>query len=265
VSCVLTFNVTTPAGVAIQAALARRPGVRTSEQLTVTNNGVALSTHEIVDPDGGRQHVIDAQPGNLTVTYRATVTRTGDVVAEAVTDAARVAALRPSRYCPSDRMAGFARSHFGDLPTALARTQAICAYVWRHIGYTSSASGSSTDAVDTLLAGRGVCRDFAHLVATLCRAVDVPARIASVYAPGLSPMDFHAVVETAVDGHWWVWDSTRLAPRPALMRIATGRDAADTAFATVLSGLAEFATVEVGAVAARDLPADDHEAPVPLG
>jgi Transglutaminase-like superfamily len=143
-------------------------------------------------------------------------------------------------------MAGFARSHFGDRPTERERVHAICGYVRRRTGYEVGVSGPTSDAVDTLLAARGVCRDFAHLVVALCRAVDVPARVAAVYAPGLSPMDFHVVAETALDGAWWTWDATRSAPRQCLVRIATGRDAADIAFATVLSGRAELSTVEVG-------------------
>jgi transglutaminase-like putative cysteine protease len=136
--------------------------------------------------------------------------------------------------------------------------------VWQRIGYESGASGPSSDAVETLLAGRGVCRDFAHLVVALCRAVEVPARVAAVYAPGLSPMDFHVVAETAIDGLWWSWDATRLAPRQSLVRIATGRDAADIAFATVLSGLADLSSVEIIAMTDTDLPLDDHEQRVAL-
>jgi hypothetical protein len=41
-------------------------------------------------------------------------------------------------------------------------------------------------------------------------------------------------VETDIDGHWRVWDATRSAPRQAMVRMATGRDAADTAFISVL-------------------------------
>jgi len=127
---------------------------------------------------------------------------------------------------------------------------------------SDGASDATTDAIDTLLTGTGVCRDYAHLVAMLCRAVEVPARVAAVYAPGLSPMDFHLVVETEIDGLWRVWDATRLAPRTALVRIATGRDAADVAFATVISGRALFTGMEITAVVDGDLPVDDHNEPV---
>ena len=82
----------------------------------------------------------------------------------------------------------------------------------------------------------GVCRDFAHLVIALLRARDVPARLASVYAPGLKPMDFHAVAEAYVDGAWHVVDATGMAPRESLVRIATGRDATDTAFISWYGG-----------------------------
>lgn len=72
-------------------------------------------------------------------------------------------------------------------------------------------------------------------------------------------MDFHAVVEAEIDGRWQVWDATRLAPRPTLVRIATGRDAAYTAFTTVTAGRAELRSLEITAVADGELPLDDHD------
>ena len=53
-------------------------------------------------------------------------------------------------------------------------------------------------------------------------------------------MDFHAVAEALVDGTWRVVDATLLAPRSSLVRIATGRDAADTAFLTVIGGTVDL-------------------------
>ncbi len=265
VSCLLTFDVSEPASLAVQVAAARRAGLDVSERLEVVNNAVPVTAQEIVGSDGSREHLIRAQPGTLTATYEATVSRTRAAIPEPATDAQQLAALRPSRYCPSDRMAGFARGHFDEVPAGLDRVRAICAYVWRHIGYEVTTSGPSTDAVETLLSGRGVCRDFAHLVAALCRAVDIPTRVAAVYAPGLSPMDFHAVVETAIDGHWYAWDATRSAPRSTLIRIGTGRDAADVAFSTVISGRAELSGLQIGAVASGDLPLDGHDQLIALG
>jgi transglutaminase-like putative cysteine protease len=137
-------------------------------------------------------------------------------------------------------------------------------WVYGRLSYEPGSSGPMDTAVDTLLAGRGVCRDFAHLTIALCRAAGVPARLASVYAPGLFPMDFHAVVEVATGDHWEVVDATRLAPRQSLLRIATGRDAGDTAFSTTLDGSAELLTASVLAFVHGDLPIDDSIAPVTL-
>jgi transglutaminase-like putative cysteine protease len=119
-------------------------------------------------------------------------------------------------------------------------------------------------AEHTLLTGVGTCRDFAHLGVALCRAVGIPARFSSVYAPGLHPMDFHAVFEVMEDGRWFAYDATDLAPRPAMVRIATGRDAADAAFVSVLAGIATLEHLEVTATVGDDLPVDDRERLVEL-
>ena len=119
-------------------------------------------------------------------------------------------------------------------------------------------------AGSTLMARRGVCRDFAHLVIALLRALDVPARMVSVYAPGLTPMDFHAVAEAYIDGAWWIVDATRLAPRQSMLRIATGRDAADIAFLT--NHWADLKLIKLEVLAIVDaLPADDSEGLLQLG
>ncbi|WBB99074.1 MULTISPECIES: transglutaminase family protein [unclassified Solwaraspora] len=161
-------------------------------------------------------------------------------------------------------MTGFAAARFAGYPDSVDSLRAICDYVHSRTSYTAGASGPGTDAAETLLSGVGVCRDYAHLTVALCRAVDIPARVVAVYAPGLAPMDFHLVAEAAVGDRWYVWDATRLAPRPSMVRIATGRDAADVAFATALDGVSELTGMSVLAVAPGDLPVDEHEALVAL-
>jgi transglutaminase-like putative cysteine protease len=248
IACTLVFDVTEPAELVLQIA----PPSPLSESLSV--EAVELR---------GRQHYLRADPGRLTVDYRAVV---GEVDEPApVTGYDRVVALRPSRYCPSDRLAGFAAKQFGWAGDPAATVRAITDWVHDHLSYQAGSSGPTTDAIDTLVSGAGVCRDYAHLTATLCRGLGIPARVAAVYAPGLSPMDFHLVVETALDGVWRVWDATRLAPRQTLIRIATGRDAADTALATTISGALTMPEITVLAVADGDLPVDDHLALVSLG
>ena len=183
-----------------------------------------------------------------------------------------MAYLRPSRYCPSDRLGGWAHREFdpaGDLdaddPADQARlAEAVTNWVFERTDYVLGSSDGTDSAVDTLLSSQGVCRDFAHLVVTICRALDLPARLVAVYAPGLSPMDFHAVAEVRIGERWLVHDATALAPRSSLVRVATGRDAADTAFVTVYRGQAELIASTVHAVIDGDLPPDPPGTPVEL-
>lgn len=98
----------------------------------------------------------------------------------------------------------------------------------------------------------------------LLRALDIPARMVAVYAPGLAPMDFHAVAEAWVDGGWWAVDATRLAPRQAMLRIATGRDAADIAFLTNTWSDLRLRKLDVLAVV-DELPVDDGTQLLQLG
>jgi transglutaminase-like putative cysteine protease len=201
-------------------------------------------------------HRLELDPGDTTITYSASAESDG--APRPVRPADWAVALRPSRYCPSDQLEGFATTEFDrNLPRA-ELVAAVAEWVHRRLTYTSGSSRPVDTAVDTLLLGRGVCRDYAHLTVTLLRALEVPARLVAVYAPGLDPMDFHAVVEADVDGTWCVVDATRLAPTRSLLRICSGRDAADTAFLTTLGGVARFEGMTVTATAAGDLPVPDH-------
>jgi transglutaminase-like putative cysteine protease len=145
--------------------------------------------------------------------------------------------------------------------SVITQTQRLC---WRTCrrgvgtrpNYVPGSSDPIDGAVDTLLAGNGVCRDYAHLVVALLRAVNVPARLVAVYAPGRSPIDSHAVAEAFVDGAWRVVDATCLAPRQTRVRIATGRDAADTAFLDNHKGDITLNNMTVTATSDGDLPKD---------
>jgi hypothetical protein len=77
-------------------------------------------------------------------------------------------------------------------------------------------------------------------------------------------MDFHAVVEALVDDAWWLVDATGLAPRRSLVRIATGRDAADTAFLSSYGGVVRLDGLSVLAVVDGDLPPEDADELVQL-
>jgi transglutaminase-like putative cysteine protease len=255
------FDVTAPSLLSLQVVAANDDG----SALTASLDGAALDIAEIRGPAPfARQHLVRCGPGRLTISYQASVTP-GSGEATTVEEAERLMMLRPSRYCPSDRLVTYGATRFpGPDADALTRVQAITDYVSHHLSYISGSTGPTDDAVDVLLSGQGVCRDYAHVVVTLARAQGLAARLVAVYAPGLSPMDFHAVAEVDVEGTWHVVDATRLAPRESLVRISTGRDAADTAWATTLQGEANLADISVTAVADGGLPDDDGDAPTTL-
>jgi transglutaminase-like putative cysteine protease len=162
--------------------------------------------------------------------------------------------LYPSRYCQSDLLTTLAVDEFGALPRGHARVQAIADWVRRRVTFTPNSSNANTSALDTLAAGAGVCRDFAHLTIALCRAVGVPARFVTGtdYGadPALGPSDFHAYVEAYLGHRWVIFDPSGTGIPMGYLRIGTGRDAADVAFATVFGGVVTHApTVRATALA----------------
>ncbi|MBF4561579.1 transglutaminase family protein [Microbacterium sp. VKM Ac-2870] len=249
----IELDVTEPADLVFAVAVSRAY-VPVSETLTVSVAGAPVPTRELADAHGGRLHRVAAPVGRLRLDYTATV----DGIAAAL-DADETELLvygRPSRYAESDALAPTAAAEFGGVDDPAALLIAVSSWVGTHLSYVSGSSLPTDGATRTLLARQGVCRDYAHLCVALLRARGVPARLAAVYAPGLDPMDFHAVAEAWVEGAWRAVDATTLAPRETLVRIATGRDAADTAFLNVLSGRADLVGVQVTATA-DSLPGDD--------
>jgi transglutaminase-like putative cysteine protease len=258
----LECDVAEPVHLVLSVAAARGPHVA-EESLTVTVDGRALSVDEIDDDHGTRLHVVRRVPaGALLIDYSASLAAAAPAKQNS-REVEQVRYLRPSRYCESDRLSPLARAEFDGL-TGTALVAAVADWVHAKLGYVPGSSRPIDGAVATLLARQGVCRDFAHLTIAFLRACDVPARLASVYAPGLSPMDFHAVAEAFVDGRWHAVDATRMAPRSSLVRIATGRDAADTAFLTSTGGILDLRWMEVVAYTDGDLPRDDHGALIEL-
>jgi transglutaminase-like putative cysteine protease len=112
----------------------------------------------------------------------------------------------------------------------------MCEDTFCNRGYALSCrygvSDASTDALETMDAGAGVCRDYAHVGITLCRSLRIPARMVVGYLYGLEPMDLHAWFEAYLDGRWYTFDPTQSAPRGGRIVVAYGRDAADVAFLT---------------------------------
>ncbi len=182
--------------------------------------------------------------GKMHVDYQATVT-----IDRVLTDCAALPAvplhmlpgeavpyLLPSLYCPSNQFVDFTETRFGALAGG-AKIMAIRDWIAGHLSYVPGSSHAGTTAIDTFHGGEGICRDYAHLMITLARAADIPARIASVYAPGVTPPDFHAVAEVYLGGAWHLVDATGMATAGDMAIIGVGRDIGDVAFLTAFGPL----------------------------
>ena len=240
----LDYHFPEPADVLLAVEIAQLPDQRLIEDLLTVDGSGPLRT--IAGEDGiGRRTWLQAH-GPCRTRYHAVV----DVDRPALAiDALPIAAQRdlpaevvpylwPSRYCEADRFEAFVEKTFGGIAGG-AKLAAMAEWIKREMDYLAGSSDASTTAVDAFVSRRGVCRDFAHLMASFARAAGVPARLVSGYAWGLKPPDFHAVVEVWLDGGWRLVDATCLAPMEGLARIGIGRDATDIAFMTIF-GTAEM-------------------------
>jgi transglutaminase-like putative cysteine protease len=242
VSSQIALNALAPAQLVLSISIV--DATNASEEIAVTQGDNVLAVREILDQHGTRLHIADVVAGPIDLSYSARINGTSAAVAPSEMDNIRY--LRQSRYCESDMLAPTARSQFMGLKGS-ELVAAVREWVATEIRYVPGSSTSTDGALRTLVSRKGVCRDFAHLAIALLRSLDVPARMVSTYAPGLTPMDFHAVVEAFVEGAWHVIDATGKAPRQSLVRIATGRDAADIAFLTVIGGQVNFVSLAVSA------------------
>lgn len=252
----LVFRTAAETKVALAVAVARNAGYSSLvETMSVTSGEDQVPVTELSDHHGGRFHYMEfAEPTEVTVDYTATVS--GLAVPEEPNLMELIRYVRPSRYAESDRLLPTAYAEFGGLQGE-ELLHAVRNWVFSELRYVSGSSRGTDGAVETLLHRRGVCRDFAHLAISLLRSKDVPARLVAVYAPGLSPMDFHAVAEAYINGAWYVIDPTGLAPRESMLRITAGRDSSDTAFLSTVGGSLSLRELRVTAVVDGELPRED--------
>lgn len=145
--------------------------------------------------------------------------------------------LYPSRYCQSDKLFRFANSKFGNIDNQFLKVLALTDWIHDNVQYLSGSTNSQTSAYDTVTELAGVCRDFAHLGIALCRALTIPARYFTGYAYKLEPQDFHACFEAYLGNEWILFDATKLVPLNGLVKIATGRDAADSSVANLFGNI----------------------------
>ena len=240
----LDYDVASPADFVFLVAAAETPAQRlVSERLDVSR---PAATSWITDPHfGNRLLRLHAGAGPLHIAYAAGVDiRHAFADPHAVAESAIIDIpadvlpfLAASRYCQSDRLVPFAHAQFGNVAPGHARVDAIARWVHDHVRFQTGTSDTSTTALDTLIDRRGVCRDFAHLTIALCRAINIPARLVTGIDydadPALGPCDFHAYAEAWLGDRWYLFDATGISPTTGLVRLGTGRDAADVAFATI--------------------------------
>ncbi|HLL12281.1 MAG TPA: transglutaminase family protein [Rubrivivax sp.] len=192
---------------------------------------------------------LHAEPGPLRLKYEATLDVTHHRADPQTLHEVDVRCLPlevmpyvyPSRYCQSDRLLNFAYREFGDLPRGYGRVMAIQRWVQDHVQFASNTTHGGTSAVDTLIERFGVCRDFTHLMIALCRALNIPARVATGTDYGaneaLGPPDLHAYAEVYLNDRWYLFDPSGTGIPMGFMRFGVGRDAADVAFATMFGGV----------------------------
>jgi len=217
-----------------------------------------LPTHDYYDFYRNRCQRLTLPVGPSSLTYDAVVEISGDP------DEVETAAIQhpvedlpddviiftlPSRYCLSDALSNTAWELFGASAMGWARVQAVCDWIHDNITYGLKSTGLTT-AVDVYEARGGICRDFAHLGVTFCRALNIPARYVFGYMPdiGIPPpypaMDFHAWFEVYLGGRWWTFDARFNTPRIGRIPIGRGRDAVDVAMVTTY-GAANFRQMTV--------------------
>ncbi|GAB3662782.1 transglutaminase-like domain-containing protein [Ramlibacter alkalitolerans] len=244
VETVLEYQVRSPTHFCFNLEAAHWPTQKIlSERLTISSG---VTPHSSMDGASGNRYIrFDAGPGPLKVNYKAEVevntpqpdaglreTPVGQVPDEIFPY------LLATRYCESDVLCGEVVRMFGGVPPGIGRVHAIVEWIRRNIQYKPLSTHSTTTAQEVFQQRAGVCRDFAHLGITFCRALNIPARIVVGYVWfDEPPQDFHAVFEAWLSGRWVLFDPTGMAPTDRLVRIGTGRDAKDVAFATIFGQL----------------------------
>lgn len=243
--CTFRYSCTLPTAAVFQVAAQPSQAVSILDSSwTVTGD---LPLHHYRDMYGNPCSRLTLPVGETTLTYSARAQvpdafdswdeSAAEIPATELPDEVLLFTL-PSRYCQPDLLGNQAWRRFGDLTPGYHRVQAINAFVNDWLTYTVGSTTSSATSMDTFATGLGVCRDFAHLMITFCRALNIPARYVHGYITEMDvplsgrPMDFHAWTQVWLGDRWWDFDPRWNSPRKGRVVIGTGRDAADVAMVT---------------------------------
>ena len=237
----LAYELDNPATFLFALKCLQTGGQKVISELLVTNPTVEVEDFHVVSGMNRFSRLLTHHPGLLEISYEAEVSISHRIVdvddirynPMSNLNPEGIPFLFPSRYCQSDIMRQCAHVMFGHIKGPYEIATAVSNWIYENVSYVLGSSGEMSSALDTMNRREGVCRDFAHLGITLCRSLNVPARYVTMYAHDLDPPDFHACFEVFIGGWWYIFDATRLAPLNGLVRIATGRDAADAAVCTI--------------------------------
>jgi transglutaminase-like putative cysteine protease len=239
--CEITFHVDMPTPTLCLVDLRPERRVEAEEDIPFTTTPAQIVRTDR-DAYGNVLRRFVAQPGDTTIKLEGTVDDTG-ALDDRDPDAARLSVaslpadallyLAGSRYCETDKLSQLAWDIFGSAPATTRLVEDICTFVHENVVFDYAQARNTRTAVETLQEGVGVCRDFAHLAITLCRALNVPARyvngclgdIGVPYNP--DPMDFNAWFEAYLGGRWYTFDARHNVRRIGRIAVAYGRDAAD--------------------------------------
>jgi transglutaminase-like putative cysteine protease len=243
VGCEFELETNQPVAAVLQIAPRRQQGMRIESERWDT-----VAPHRgYLDGHGNRCERLIVPAGHVRLVYEAHVSLAAprDVIeperaetpVESLPDE-HLSYVLPSRFCLPDELGHEAWQRFGDHAPGWERVQAITDYVHGHLAWVAGSSNPWTTAVDAYRAGQGVCRDYAHLAITFCRALNIPARYVVGYLPDIEaavpadPMDFAAWFEAYLDGEWHTFDARNNAPRVGRVVVGRGRDAVDVALIT---------------------------------
>jgi transglutaminase-like putative cysteine protease len=243
VGCSFELASVQPAAAIIQVAPRPGPGVSIHGERWDT----IAQHHGYIDHYGNRCERFALETGDSRIGYEAQVmlSRPADVIQPQAAEIPVgslpdevLSFVMPSRFCLPDELGHEAWQRFGDLTPGWGRVQAVVDYVHEYLEFVPGASNPWTTASDAYRAGQGVCRDFAHLAITFCRALNIPARYVFGYIPNigvpppLEPMDFAAWFEVYIGGRWHTFDARNNTPRIGRVVVGRGRDAIDVALIT---------------------------------
>jgi transglutaminase-like putative cysteine protease len=243
VGCNFELASVQPALAILQVAPCVEPGVSITAERWDTN----APHHGYIDHYGNRCERFSLASGESRIGYEAEVvlsrsadaieSQTPEIPVESLPDEV-LSFVMPSRFCLPDELGHEAWQRFGEVAPGWGRVQAIVDYVHGYLEFVPGASNPWTTAADAYRAGQGVCRDFAHLAITFCRALNIPARYVFGYIPNIGvppppePMDFAAWFEVYLDGGWRTFDARNNIPRIGRVVVGRGRDAIDVALVT---------------------------------